>query len=197
VGSYAQYFFSDIKKEGIVLYDSSKYTLAVPKELSYQERYRLAKEDFDYWFNNAKEFLIDFQNAFERKSYNKAAFELHQTTERLYSGILLVFTRYKPNTHNLEELRSYVNALDQRFIHVFPLATAEEARLFTLLCKAYVDARYNKSYAITAEELTGLADQVQELTQLMETLCQEKIQSFLEQSQHESVLKNSSSKTEN
>jgi uncharacterized protein len=178
----AQYFFSDIKKEGIVLYDSGKYALAVPKELSYQERHRLAKEEFEYWFNNAKEFLIDFQNAFERKSYNNAAFLLHQAVERLYSGILLVFTRYKPNTHNLEELRSYVNALDQHFIHVFALSASEETRIFTLLCKAYVDARYNKSYVITMEELTWLAEQVQELTQLMETLCQEKIKSFLEKS---------------
>ncbi len=36
---------------------------------------------------------------------NQAAFELHQATESLYTCILLVFTRYKPNTHKLELLR--------------------------------------------------------------------------------------------
>jgi uncharacterized protein len=184
--SKSQYFFLDIKKEGIFLFDSGKFALAVPKELSYQERYRLAKEDFKYWFNNAKEFLIDFKNAFERGSYNNAAFLLHQTAEKLYSCILLVFTRYKPNTHKLEELRSFVNALDQIFIRVFSLSTPEENRLFTLLCKAYVDARYNKNYTITQDELRWLDERVQELNHLTEKLCQEKINSFLEAATAES-----------
>ena len=174
----AQYFFSDIKKEGVLLYDSEKFKLSIPRELSPKERYRFAKEDFEYWVRSAKEFWIDFENAFKRNSYSKAAFELHQTTERLYSAILLVFTRYKPNTHKLEELRTLVNTLDPRFIKVFPLATDEEERLFELLCDAYVDARYKKSYVITTEELEWLAQEVQTLEQLTDKLCQEKIQSF-------------------
>lgn len=176
----AQYFFLDIKKEGVILYDSAKFALAKPRELSNQERYRLAQEDFDYWHRSAKEFLIDFQSAFERSSFNQAAFLLHQATERLYSGILLVFTRYKPNSHDLEELRRFVNALDQRFIRIFPLSTPEENQRFILLCKAYVDGRYKKNYSITETELTWLAQQVQELMNLMQILCKEKINSFLE-----------------
>ena len=62
---------------------------------------------------------------------------------------------------------------------MFPLATEEKERLFELLCDAYVDARYKKSYAITADELNNLAHEVQTLTQLADKLCQEKIQSFL------------------
>ncbi len=87
----AQYFFTDIKKEGILLYNSGKYQLVEARELSGKERKKLAQEDFDYWFSNANEFWYDFQRIFERGSYNKAAFELHQVTERLLSGILLVF----------------------------------------------------------------------------------------------------------
>ena len=73
-----------------------------------------------------------------------------------------------------------MNALDQIFIRVFSLSTPEENRLFTLLCKAYVDARYNKNYTITQAELKWLDERVQELKQLTEKLCQEKINSFLE-----------------
>ena len=175
-----QYFFSDIKKEGITLYDSGKSKLKEPCELSNQQRCQLAKDDFEYWLSSAKEFLIDFQNAFDRNSYNKAAFELHQATERLYSCILLVFTRYKPNTHKLELLRKLANALDKRLIKVFSLANQEEIDRFTLLCNAYVDARYNKNYIITKDELIWLREKVQELTKLTETLCQEKINSFFD-----------------
>ncbi len=44
------YFFSDIKKEGIILYDSKKFKLAKPKQLTPQERLGQAKADFKHWF---------------------------------------------------------------------------------------------------------------------------------------------------
>ena len=176
----SQYFFSAIKKEGIKFYDSGKFKLKEAGKLSYKQRYQLAKEDFEYWFSSAKEFWINYKNAFDRKSYSIAAFELHQVTERLYTCILLVFTRYKPNTHKLEVLRKLTNALDKRLLKVFPLVTQEDIHLFTMLCQAYVEARYNKTYAITEDELYWLAEKVQELTCLTERLCQEKINSFLD-----------------
>jgi uncharacterized protein len=177
-----QYFFSDIKKEGITLYDSGNFKLEESIELDNKQRYQLAKEDFEYWFPSAKEFFINFQNAFDRKSYNIAAFELHQVTERLYTCILLVFTHYKPNTHKLELLRKLANALDKRLIRIFPLNTLIEIYYFKLLCEAYVDARYDKNYTITSDELSWILKKVQELTHLTEILCQEKIKSFLNNS---------------
>lgn len=93
--------------------------------------------------------------------------------------MLLVFTRYKPNTHDLRILRRLTNVLDQRLIKIFPLSTSEERYRFILLCNAYVDARYKKSYAITEPELTWLAERISELQQLTEILCLEKMDSFL------------------
>ena len=71
------------------------------------------------------------------------------------------------------------NALDPRFIQVFPFATPEEERLFKLLRDAYIDARYKKGYKINEEELLWLSERVKLLQSLTETLCQEKMQSFL------------------
>jgi predicted nucleotidyltransferase/HEPN domain-containing protein len=175
----AQYFFSDIKKQGIVLYDSGQIELAEPRELSNKERHYLAKEDFEYNFENAKGFYKGFNFYFSSQDYNHAAFLLHQTTERLYNTLLLVFTHYKPKTHDLRILRRLTNVSDQRLIKIFPQSTSEERSRFTLLRNAYVDARYKKSYTITEEELTWLAERVSTLVQLTETLCQEKINGFL------------------
>jgi len=175
----AQYFFSDIKKQGIVLYDSGQLKLREPRELSNKERYQLAKEDFEYNFQSAKDFYEGFNFYFSKQNYNHAAFLLHQVTERLYTALLLVFTRYKPNTHDLRILRRLTNALDERLIKIFPLNSSEERHRFTLLRNAYVDARYKKGYAITESELTWLAERISELQQLVEILCQEKIDSFL------------------
>ena len=50
------YFFSDIKKEGILLFDSGEFQLADKRELTDEEQKRIAQDHFDHWFgtqNNA------------------------------------------------------------------------------------------------------------------------------------------------
>lgn len=173
--SQRHYFFSDIKREGKILYNSGVHKLATLKKLKAKDRYRDAVENYEYWFESAHEFLVDFKNAFDRSKYAKAAFELHQATERLYNGILLIFTHYKPKTHDLDELRKKVNSLDPRFLKAFPLVTKEQKRRFTLLRKAYIDARYKKDYRITEDELATLEKQVNDLESIGRVLCQEKI----------------------
>jgi uncharacterized protein len=113
-----------------------------------------------------------------RMSYKNAAFLLHQVAERLYSGILLVFTRYKPNTHDLAVLRKLANSTDSRLLRALPLDRSENKHLFKLLRKAYVDARYKPSYIITNDELSQLYAQVEELKTTGELICREKINSF-------------------
>ena len=173
-----QYFFSDIKKQGILLYDSGKFKLAKPRKLHPMDRYLLAKEDYKHWFSGAVRYFDTFQIKLDKQYYSDAAFELHQVTERLYSTILLVFTRYKPNTHSLKILRILVNSLDSRFTEAFPLTNSQEKHHFKLLYYAYVEARYKPSYSITKEELLWLSEQVQRLMTLANVLCEEKIKSF-------------------
>jgi len=169
-----QYFFSDIKREGILLYGQD-LLLKNTEKLSQQERVRLAKEDFEHWFESTNDFYDQFLFAFEKGRLNISAFLLHQTAEKLYTTMLLVYTRYKPNTHDLRKLRKAVNAFDERFSEVFLLNNPENKRLFNLLRAAYVDARYKKTYIITQDELAQLQKEVNKLRQLTETLCQEKI----------------------
>ncbi len=176
--SKAQYFFTDIKKEGILLFDSEKFHLKEARELSPEERRKLAQEDFNYWFSNANKFFETSLFNFEKGYYPHAAFELHQATERLYSGILLVFTRYKPNTHDLAILKKLANSVDSRLLNLLPLDNLDNKRLFKLLRKAYVDARYKPSYVITKEELLQLYKQVKELKRIGELICYEKINYF-------------------
>ncbi len=176
----SQYFYIDIKREGITLYDSGRFELAEPKELNVEERRRLAEEDFDYWFGKASRLLNFYDFGISEKAYNEAAFQLHQVTESLYGTILLVFTRYKPSTHDLAKLSQRVTSIKPQFLSVFPQGTEEEKNHFELLRKAYVDARYKPSYKITRQELEWLAGRVQQLKSLTEMLCKEKIESFRE-----------------
>lgn len=172
------YFFSDIKRQGILLHDSKRYQLAKTKKLSPRERKRLAEEDYGYWLSKARNFYDGFKFYFEKQKYNEAAFLLHQVTESLYTTALMVFTRYKPSTHDIQILRKLTNSLDNRFCAAFLLVNPEDKRNFKLLRKAYVDARYKKSYTITQEELVELEKRGKQLQALVEELCKEKIVSF-------------------
>jgi predicted nucleotidyltransferase/HEPN domain-containing protein len=174
----SQYFYIDILREGIILYDSGKFKLAEPIEITPKERKKLAEEDFEYWFNSSEVFFVGYNDALNHGYLNKAAFELHQATERLYGTVLLVFTRYKPSTHDIEKLGQRVSSIEPKFLTIFPRSTEEEKEKFKLLRKAYVDARYKPSYTITKEQLDWLAERVQELQVLAEKLCKEKIASY-------------------
>ncbi|MDD5697609.1 MAG: HEPN domain-containing protein [Victivallaceae bacterium] len=178
VGS-GEYFFADITKEGVMLYRSGRFRLPVARKLSVKQRKSKAEVHFRNWFESAKEFYIDFENAFNRKSYNKAAFELHQAAERFYHTVLLVFTDYKPRTHDLTELGKRVDQLSSSFKGVFPQNTDEEKCLFELLKRAYTEARYNMAYKITRAELEYLAERVAMLQNLTEEVCRVKISRFI------------------
>ena len=173
------YFFLDILKEGILLYDSGNYQLAEPKELNPAERKAKAQEEFEHWFEGANNFLDLFETAFEKGKQKEAAFLLHQATERYYAAILLVFTDYKPRTHDIEDLGNQAGKLHPGFLRVFPTKTEEEKRRFELLKKSYIDARYTKNFKIEKAELNYLSGRVNILKELTERICKEKIQSFI------------------
>jgi len=176
-----QYFFIDLKADGIALFDSGKCELAEPLALTPQERQQFAQEDFEYWQGKANEFYEAFEFLFGRTHYNIAAFQLHQVVECLYSAVLMVFTHYKPKEHDLEKLSQSVHYHVPRLASVFPRKTDEEKRCFELLYRAYVDARYKKDYCITRDELSYLKTEVDKLMILTKQVCQEKIASFVKQ----------------
>ena len=170
------YFFQDIKKEGIVLHDTGKVRLQEPKKLTAEEAQQKAQEYFDQWFTSANEFLETFEFEISKERWLKAAFELHQATERYYTTILLVYTDYRPKEHDLARLNLRVKNCDPRFA-VFPQDTDEEKRRFELLRRAYVDARYKmEEYSISKKELTYLVEKVERLKEVTERLCGKRIE---------------------
>jgi HEPN domain-containing protein/predicted nucleotidyltransferase len=172
------YFFVDILKEGIMLFDSGKFTLSEPKDLNPAQRVEKSTEEFEHWFEGASRFLETAYIQIEKTWYKEAAFLLHQATERYYAAILLVFTDYKPRIHDIEILGNQVIKQHAEFATVFPMSTEEEKRLFVLLKKAYIDARYNRNYKIEKAELEYLGSRVALLRDLTERICRERIAGF-------------------
>jgi len=176
--SQGQYFFSDIKREGIVLFETGNNKLAGAGNLTQAEYKVIAEKHYEHWFETACDFYKTYKYHISEKMYKLAAFDLHQATERFYSCLLLILTNYKPNTHNLVQLNSLAILQDGRITEVFPQDNKIQRSRFQLLKKAYIEARYSEHYEITEEELIWLAERVQILQQLTEKLCQEKIAGF-------------------
>ncbi|MBU4272115.1 MAG: HEPN domain-containing protein [Planctomycetes bacterium] len=172
------YFLTDIKKEGVLLFDNGRHTLAKRCKLDPKQRRKYAREDYNHWFKSASEFLdTTFDDAAKRR-YKKAAFELHQATERFFTATILVFSRYKPKTHDIKKLDRLVSNLHADFFTVFPRATPEQKHLFDLLKRAYIDARYKRDFKITKTELEYLATRVRKLQTLTKKVCRKKIASM-------------------
>jgi predicted nucleotidyltransferase/HEPN domain-containing protein len=175
-----QYFFTDIKKEGIHLYRrSSKHSLGKAKILTPQQRKQIAEDDFKLWFKSAKQFYGLYETCLERKWYKKAAFNLHQAVECFYSAVTLVFVNYRFRTHDIELLGIKAVSYNSEFALVFPQDTVPHRKAFTLLKKAYIDARYKKDYKITKKQLDYLAERVKVLQKLTNKICKAKIKSFV------------------
>ncbi|PDS63891.1 nucleotidyltransferase, partial [Rhizobium anhuiense] len=174
-----QYFFSDIRKEGIVLYELDDEALAEPKPLSMEDRLRLAKEHFDQRFAEATTILetARFQlGKSERVAdawTNWSAFSLHQSLEQAYSCVLLTLTNYGPPSHNIKFLRSLAEEQDRRLAEAFPRDQHRERAWFNTLNEAYVKARYSKHYEISEEALTWLGERTTVLLELVKVICSE------------------------
>ncbi len=174
---YGNYFFADIKKEGILLFDSGKFKLAEYKELTPEDQKTKMQENFEQWFVSANGFYRFYEVGIEEGNLHGAAFQLHQAVERYYTAILLTFTDYRPKEHNLRELDIKAQTADVRLKDIFPKETSEQEDRFELLVRAYIDARYRmKQYHITKEDLEYLGERVQLLRDMTEKIFRERIE---------------------
>ena len=167
----SQYFFSDIKKEGVLLYNSGEFELAEARDLSWKERKEISQDYYEDWFPDGCGFLIGTHDM-AKHNIRLAAFLLHQATESFYNAVLLVFSGYKEKEHDIEKLGSLASNYSDELLKIFPRDTDEHNRLFILLKEAYIRARYDKTYKITEEELLYLIQRVEKLKAVTEEICQ-------------------------
>ena len=173
--SRGRYFFTDIARDGIALYDSDSSAFAEFGERTPHEARAEAQTFFGEWYSRAEIALKGARFYFGEGDDKDAAFLLHQAAERLYVCVLLVLTLYSPKSHKLNFLRSQAERLAPELIEAWPRDTREDRKRFELLRRAYVEARYSPAYAITADELAWLARQVSALQVLVKDVCDRRL----------------------
>lgn len=178
--SEGRYFYTDVKKEGIMLYDSGNYKLERARKLDFEEIRQQAQEYFDEKFKEANEFLVDVANAYSRGNYKRASFYLHQACENLFYTLRLVHTLKNSKQHNLSKLLGATHKYSDELRKIFPRNTKEEKRLFELLRLAYVEARYNPKFVVTKEDIDAILPKVERLRDVVSEVCKSQIETYRE-----------------
>jgi predicted nucleotidyltransferase/HEPN domain-containing protein len=175
-----RYFFMDIVRDGILLFEEPGHEFVEPEPLSAAEALRETKEYYEEWFESANRRFELAKEALAKGYLKEAAFDLHQTTERLYHCLFLVRTLYSPKSHNLNQLRQLAEMVEPRLKEIWPRSTKFERRCYELLRDAYVKARYSRHYRITDEQLAWLSGRVELLREMVRELCEARIAELAE-----------------
>jgi len=170
-----EYFWTDIARDGIALYELPCHALATPMPLTPADAYRMANAYYNERFESAADFFQSANDAIARGKSKLAAFLLHQATEQLYICFLLVRTLYFPRSHNIKFLRSLSEDKDPRLVEAWRRDTKLDRARFERLKRAYVEARYSASYEISGADLEALAGSVARLREIVVALCTERL----------------------
>ncbi|HEX5184979.1 MAG TPA: HEPN domain-containing protein [Allosphingosinicella sp.] len=175
-----EYFWVDIVRDGIAIYELPQHELTAPMPASPRDAYEMASGYFLAHHTSSGNWLTtadwSLQHGTDRDWRNKAAFALHQATETAYACFLLVRTLYFPRSHNIKFLRSLAEDSEPRLIEAWPRATKIDRRRFELLKRAYVEARYSASYEISRDDLEALTQAVRRLRDLVEMVSRERLE---------------------
>ena len=178
--SRGEYFWVDIARDGIVLYELPGSAFALPKPLTAADAHEMALGYSSDWSQKIIDAIEIADFCISKEKWNDAAFSLHQAAERAYICFLLVRTLYFPRSHNIKFLRSLAEASEPRLIEAWPRAERVDRRRFELLKRAYVEARYSPNYEISSEDLAALSQSVRRLRDIVEAVSRERIEELRE-----------------
>lgn len=172
---HGRYFFLDVIREGVAIYESGNCEFADAVEKTPEEALDAARQYFDNWYSSAGDFWSIFNFALSNDRLRNSAFQLHQCVERLYNAVLLTCTFYTPYSHSLTKLRGFAEETRPELFSAWPRATALEVDAFEKLQEAYVKARYMKDFHVDRSDLEWLGNRTNVLMSLVEKVCGERI----------------------
>ncbi|WP_145206703.1 nucleotidyltransferase domain-containing protein [Sphingobium sp. B2] len=173
--SHGRLLFTEIARDGVILYQSDDRPLAEAKPKTPEQAYLMAAEYFKELFPGAmwRFELAKFSHTNNRHS--DAAFDFHQATEKLYRCVLTTLTFYAPRSTNIVFLRGMAEGLDRRLFDAWPRATHAERAMYQKLKDAYRKGQHSKHFEISSEELVWLQGRIQILGELVHEVCSGRI----------------------
>ncbi|MCH4267230.1 MAG: HEPN domain-containing protein [Brevundimonas sp.] len=179
-----EYFWTDIVRDGVVLYELPGHPFAQPQPMTAVEAHEAAQRHFAKWLESVDRSLETAKDQLAKGAglgwRRDAAFSLHQAVERAYVCFLLVHTFYFPRSHNIRFLRSLAEDTDKRLTIAWPREQRADRRRFELLKRAYVEARYSDQYDVDVADLELLLQGVVCLRNLVAGTSEEQLAKLFE-----------------
>jgi predicted nucleotidyltransferase/HEPN domain-containing protein len=166
-----RYFFVDIRRDGLALYELDDEPLAVPGQVSAQEAWKMASQYLEDRLPNAQKFLKGARFYQGEGDGKEAAFLLHQSIEQAYATLLLVVTNYSPPSHNIRFLRGLAEERAGELVGIWPESQQKHTSWFNILNEAYVKARYSPHFEISKEAVEWLTARTELLTEAVDKIC--------------------------
>lgn len=181
-----RFFYTDILKEGKILFHSGKIELPkIPESIDPKLRLEIAELDFEDKFSEITNRFAVAKFLISEQKYRSASFDIQQVFELSYKLIDLIFTQYVNQGHHLLPLREKAKKLDSRINTVFPLETQKSKSWFEHLDKAYIGARYHTTknpegvhrptYDVSREQVDFWITEAEKLVEITKIICEEKI----------------------
>lgn len=163
------YFFSTFCIPDKLIYDAGRIPLAGMPAKQELPRLKVLKQIHAGMMEKANGFLAGAVNFYETKEFSLCGFMLHQGVEHGLNSLLQPLMQFRLQTHNLHKLMRISRRFSLEIFNFFPRDTDSEIRLFQLLQKAYIHARYKDTFelketdaAILLERIKGLLLRISE-----------------------------------
>lgn len=171
--------FVAIAEQGIALYQLEGFSLETPRQLPAPDQAIRGVAEYLRWHRRGTDFLCGAHFYAKVGNAPLAAMLLHQACEHFYLCVLWSLTLHGPRSHALDELRDAAEALDARLRSAWPRGTPFERRVFSCIRRAYIEARYGRSYRISPEELVWGFERVKALQELIIGVCADHYRSLI------------------
>ena len=90
----------------------------------------------------------------------------------------MTFTLRNDKEHNLDELFKASRGYVPELICIFPAENEDEERLFKILVRSYIEARYNPEFKVNREDIEDLMGKVEKFGEVTSQACERRIKEY-------------------
>lgn len=170
----ANYFFLNIRNEGVVLHDNGICHLFSRQKFKSTRAYLTASSKFEYYQKTSAIFLDHAQKAWEVDSRSIAALNLGVAAELLFKTIEAVFygsTSTNPLVYSFLHTRHF----SKQLFKLFNLSEVENKNLFTLLEECRHVECDDMSFSLPQKRYLFCMGKLRALQQIVNLICKQRL----------------------
>ncbi len=169
---YGHRFVKKLMVSDCLVYDAGETDFAIEDSIDVSCYPYTGNADIAHNMVNAEEFFAAANLFLIRKSNELAAFNLHQCAEQLYIASLQNGTGLRAITNDIVRLQCYSYWHAEEMQKMLSVQPDTGIHLSHLLQKAFSNARYNRCYKLSYEQVYVLMAGVRKLFDLTRKLCE-------------------------